>query len=203
MTISGDKKRQNTCHSRQNSANDASIQEDRAWILKAQQGDTRAFDRLVLKYQRSVYFLALKMVGNPADAEDVVQDSFIRAYNSLDHFDTTRPFKPWLFRIAMNLALTILNRRKQRHSVTLEDAVGLAAETNNSPGEPDPVEIKNLALKAAQALPEDQRVVLLLRIQEQFNYDQIAEVLEVPVGTVMSRLNRARQKLKELLKDYL
>jgi RNA polymerase sigma-70 factor (ECF subfamily) len=200
MIESGDKKRQETCCSRQNSDTDASAREDCAWILKAQQGDTRAFDRLVLKYQRSVYFLVLKMVGNSADAEDVVQDSFIRAYNSLDRFDTARPFKPWLFRIAMNLALTTINHRKHSHSVTLEDAVGVAAEATSNPGEPS---ITTLALKAAQALPEDQRAVLLLRIQEHLNYDQIAEVLEIPIGTVMSRLNRARQKLKELLKDYL
>ena len=143
------------------------------------------------------------MVGNAADAEDVVQDTFIRAYGSLDRFDTERPFKPWCLRIAMNLALTILYRRKRHYLVPLEDAVGVAAEETANPGEPDVNEIANMALRASQSLSEDQRAVLLLRIQEHLNYDQIAEVLDIPIGTVQSRLNCARQKLKELLKDYL
>ena len=102
---------------------DTSAREDRSWVLKSKKGKTSAFDQLVLKYQKPLYFLVLKMVGNPADAEDVAQEAFVRAFCSLDRFDVERPFQPWLYRIAINVALTTINRRKRYASVTLEDAL--------------------------------------------------------------------------------
>jgi len=182
---------------------DGSASEDRSWILKARQGELGAFDRLVLKYQKPLYFLVLKMLGNPADAEDVVQEAFIRAYRSLDGFDSERPFQPWLYRIAINLTLTTIHRRKQHARVTLEDAELVGDPVATDPEDRDTDELGRVALKASMALPEDQRAVLLLRVQEGLSYDQISEVLDIPLGTVMSRLNRARTKLRELLKDYL
>jgi RNA polymerase sigma-70 factor (ECF subfamily) len=182
---------------------DASAREDRSWILKARKGKLGAFDRLVEKYQKPVYFLVLKMVGSPADAEDVVQDAFVRAYRSLDRFDPERPFQPWLYRIALNLALTTISRKKRHATVTLEDAEIMGDPVASNPDNSDVEELGNLALKASQSLPEDQRAVLLLRVQEGLSYDQIAEVLDIPRGTVMSRLNRARIRVRELLKDYL
>jgi RNA polymerase sigma-70 factor (ECF subfamily) len=182
---------------------DTSAQEDRSWILKSRKGKLAAFDQLVLKYQKPLYFLVLKMVGNPADAQDVAQEAFIRAFRSLDRFDAERPFQPWLYRIAINLALTLINRRKQHASMTLEDAEIMGNPVTSDPPDRDTEELGQIALRASQALPEDHRAVLLLRAQEGLSYDQIAEVLEIPIGTVMSRLNRARSKLKELLKDYL
>ena len=181
---------------------DASAREDRAWILNTRKGNTRAFDRLVLKYQRPLYFLVLKMLGRPADAEDVLQDAFIRAYRSLEQYDSDRPFQPWLYLIAIKMARTQLDKRKRRQTVPLEEIVNTAAD-NPDPLQPDTEKIGTIALKAAQALPEDQRAVLLLRIQEHLSYDQIAEVLNIPRGSVMSRLHRARKKLRELLKDHL
>lgn len=181
---------------------DASAREDRAWVLKSKKGNTKAFDRLVLKYQRPLYFLVLKMLGRPADAEDVVQDAFIRAYRSLEQYDLERPFQPWLYRIAINMALTQLDKRKRRSSVALEEVYDVAAD-NPDPLESSAEQIGTVAVEAAQSLPEDQRGVLLLRIQEHLSYDQIAEVLDIPRGSVMSRLHRARKKLRELLKDYL
>ncbi|KPL07295.1 hypothetical protein AMJ86_04800 [bacterium SM23_57] len=182
---------------------DASAREDRSWILKARKGKTNAFDRLVQKYQKPVYFLVLKMLGNTADAEDVVQDAFVRAYRSLDRFDPDRPFQPWLYRIAMNLALTTINRRKRHATVTLEDAELITDEVAVNPHDSSTEQLSHWAITMAQSLPEDQRAVLLLRIQEGLSYDQISEVLDIPRGTVMSRLNRARTKLRELLKDYI
>jgi RNA polymerase sigma-70 factor (ECF subfamily) len=182
---------------------DASARQDRAWVLKARKGKTSAFDRLVLKYQKPVYFLALKMVGNPPDAEDIVQDTFVRAYRSLDRFDPKRPFQPWLYRIALNLALTTIERRKRHQTVAYDDALEVADANAPNPTELKADDIGKLAVKAAQALPEDQRAVLLLRIQQNLSYDQIAQILDIPPGTVMSRLNRARTKLRKLLKDYL
>jgi len=182
---------------------DVSAREDRSWILKARQGKLAAFDRLVLKYQKLLYFLVLKMLGNPADAEDVVQEAFIRAYQSLDGFDPGRPFQPWLYRIAINLALTTIHRRKQHAKVTLEDAEMMGDPVASDPEDSDTEELGHLALKASLALTEDQRAVLLLRVQEGLSYDQISEALDIPVGTVMSRLNRARSRLRELLKDFL
>ena len=182
---------------------DKSAQEDRSWVLKSKKGKAGAFDQLVVKYQKPLYLLVLKMVGNPADAEDVAQEAFIRAFRSLDRFDSERPFQPWLYRIAINLALTAINRRKQHASVTLEDAEIMGDPVASDPPNRDMEELGQVALRASKSLPEDHRAVLLLRVQEGLSYDQIAEVLEIPIGTVMSRLNRARCKLKELLKDYL
>ncbi len=169
-------------------------------------GDRTAFAVLVGRYQRGLFALIRGIVRDPADADDLVQEAFYRAYRYLDRFDTDRNFRPWLFKIGANLSFRHL--RKQRRgswiSIEAEDPeTGLTlGDRLRSPGAeeavPRGVEHRRLA-EAMDRLPPLYRSILVLRAVQELHYEEIAETLCIPVGTVMSRLSRARHALRELL----
>jgi len=171
--------------------------------MKAQRGDRRAFDRLVLKHQRRVYFTVTKLLHDQEAAYDVVQDVFVKAYLKLSQFDIGRPFYPWLHRIAVNTALNELNRPQRKQNADWP------ADVFVDPGGESPEqavvtgELEAAAAKAIEALPEGQREVFVLRTAEGLKYEEIAELLGLTKGTVMSRLSRARAKMKLRLAPYL
>ncbi len=174
-------------------------------IRRVQSGDLAAFDELMQRYARSVYKVTYSLMRSHADADDAAQDTFIRAFRSIGRYDPTWRFYTWLRRIAVNVCLNELKRRKRFRLVPLPQPDG-DAESADVP-DPNPAEVDSTLRRDLDAaltrLPDDQRAVFVLRVNEEMSYSEISEVLAIPVGTVMSRLNRARARLRVLMKEYL
>ena len=170
---------------------------------KAQGGNLFDFEEIVKRYQRRVYGVAYRIVRRHDVADDVAQEAFIRAHQALASFDLTRPFGPWIFRIAANLAVNHTRSPRAREEALPE---GHAETPSSSAGPLDGVlegEAAELLQQALGALPGEQRAVFVLRVMEEMSYKEIAGALDIQVGTVMSRLARAREKLREALTPYL
>ena len=175
------------------------IESDEALIGAVKSGDCDAFGPIVERYKMALYKVMYRMVMNRDDAEDLVEEAFIRAYRSINKFQTGRPFYSWLRRIAVNNAINFMKRERRGRTEPLE-----YVEKTLSNGHNDPVQItrnKMLRERLARAisrLPEDGRVILSLKVEEDLSYDEIGRLLRIPKGTVMSRLARARAKLKQI-----
>lgn len=194
-----------------------SSREDVDLIERCRLGQTAAYGELVRKYQDRVFNVCWRMCGNRADAEDLTQDAFVKALKAIDRFDGRAAFYTWLFRIAVNVVVSEQRKKSRRRTVSL-DATGrnrdgeetgswVAERLVSSEGYPDDRllrdEQQGLVAKALAALEEDHRCVVVLRDMESLDYHQIAEVLNLPVGTVKSRLHRARLALREKLSPIL
>jgi len=173
-------------------------------------GDGTAYRGLVERYQGRIYSVCFGMVRNPEDARDLAQEAFVKAYQNLSRFRLQASFYTWLCRIAMNVSIDHLRRQKVRKAELFEDGVatrGQGGVLSLGHGREDPgrnLERKRLREQLAAALddlPEDQRQVIVLREIEGLAYKEIAEVMSIPEGTVMSRLYYARKKLQAALKD--
>lgn len=183
-----------------------SLHDEAALILRCRKGDQDAIRQLVNSYQAPVYYLVWRSVGNEEDARDITQEAFVRAIRALDTYDLTRPFRNWLFRIASNLAIDHHRRAKLRTvsiDIDQDDESGLHAPILvDERVRPDELHEQSwLSEKLAETvekLPEDYRMVIHLRHREQLSYDEIAETLNVPLGTVKARLHRAHHRLREL-----
>jgi RNA polymerase sigma-70 factor (ECF subfamily) len=179
---------------------------DEAELLeRARKGDSEAFGVLVERYQRRVANVALAVVHNQEDALELAQETFIRAYENLDKFESRSSFSTWLYRIAANLAIDFW-RREGRHVVLRgEDAENelrrMPTERGDSYKAASRSELSERLSKALEELTPEHRAVILLREVEGLSYDEISEVLQIPRGTVMSRLHYARTHLRTLLKD--
>lgn len=182
-------------------------EQDRALIGRAQSGDVSAFRELVERYQRRAYILAVGLVRDEQDALEVVQEAFLRVYNNLGSFNGASSFFTWLYRIVANLSIDLLRRPSRRQSGfdaswPGEDDPPLLAK----PQDGDPLdhcrrrEMARSIAEALDALPPYHRGVILLREVEGMSYQEIAEVMGVSKGTIMSRLFHARQKLQRALR---
>lgn len=174
--------------------------DEKELLAKAKNGDQEAFGKLVELYQRRVYTVIYRFVRNHTEADDLAQEAFIRAFKAMGRFDLRYPFSPWMYRIAINLTLNYIKKRKlQLVDVDLERR----PSGNNPQTVMEQDETRRKVHKAIAKLPLKLRQVLVLRVYEDWPYARIAEVLEIPVGTVMSRLARAREALKEELGSLL
>lgn len=181
--------------------------EDAVLVRKAQQGDMDAFESLVRKYQQRVYALCRRLTGAHQSADDLAQETFIKAYYALGRFDAQWPLYPWLRRIALNSGLNYLKARKRERPL-LEGTLGARRTAFSAPADSPEERLERAEFearfeRAVASLPADQRSVFVLRFHESMSYEEISRTLGLPIGTVMSRLNRARQKLKGLLTDSL
>jgi len=169
-------------------------EEERELVSLARQGDERGFAGLVRLHQRRAYIVARSIVMTHEDAEDAVQDGFLRAYQALDRFDPGQSFGAWLNRIVANAALDLARRRKVRTAEELSDSIPAAFR--------DPAESGELRRRLGAALarlPERARSVIVLHDIEGFTHAEIGEMLGIPGGTARSDLHHARQKLRVLL----
>jgi RNA polymerase sigma-70 factor (ECF subfamily) len=180
---------------------------DLKWIRRAKQGNQQAFEKLVIKYQKRIYFSVRKMVLDHDDTNDIVQDTFVKSYSNLHRFDEHYAFYPWLHRIAVNTTLNFKTKTARVRSFSIdsdENEVEQIAENDDNPlSQVMASELKKKISDALQQLPFDQRMVFMLRTSENLSYQQISDQLDISMGTVMSRLARARAKLRELLQPYL
>ena len=173
---------------------------DRTFVTQAAAGSREAFDELVRRYRRSVYNLVRALTGGDGDAEDLVQDVFVRAFRAIDGFRGDSTFKSWLYRIAVNVVHTHLQRRRTREPFSIARA-GDASLTEV----PDADDLESAVLRrqaierALASLPEQLRVLVVLRDVHGLKYDEIAKIVKSPRGTVESRLFRARQQLRPML----
>jgi RNA polymerase sigma-70 factor, ECF subfamily len=183
---------------------------DRLLIQAVLDGDATAYRGLVERYEGRLYAAVYGMVRNPEDARDLAQDTFIKAYKNLHRFRLESSFYTWLYRIGMNVCIDHHRRRKLRRTEEFDE--GIAARTSEGAIDPshrklDPgkdLERKQLharIMAAMDELPDDQRQVIVLREIEGMSYKEIADVMEIPEGTVMSRLFYARKKLQASLKE--
>jgi len=182
----------------------AAVDREEAFLLaRARSGDLLAFEEIVKRYQRRVYGTAFRIVRRHDVADDVVQEAFLRAHQSLVRFDLDRPFGPWICRIAANLAVNHVRSPRAREEGLPEGH----AETPLPGGSPLTgvldAEARAELARAMESLSADQRAVFVLRVFEELSYKEIAEALEISIGTVMSRLSRARERLREALVPYL
>jgi RNA polymerase sigma-70 factor (ECF subfamily) len=178
--------------------------DDESLLEQARHGDSGAFTALVERYQDELYTMALRLLGTPADAADVVQETFLRAYMNLPKLRAVS-VRGWLFRVAVNAARDVQRRVVRRPADPLEDGSGKVLELpSHEVGPEAAAEAKEraAAIRAAlESLPVDYRVAVVLRDVNDLSYEEIAEVLRVPLGTVKSRLSRARLQLAGALRN--
>ncbi len=185
----------------------AQPEDDLALVAATRRGDVESFGILVRRYQDRLYSTLLRLSGCAEDARDLLQDAFLRAYEKLGHFHGESNFYTWIYRIAVNLALS--DRRRRRSPVR---ARGISPETLDPPSDPRETEPSRpleeaerdvLIHQALRALHPDHRAVVVMKDLDGLRYEEIAEILCVPVGTVRSRLHRARAELRERLRSLV
>ena len=185
---------------------------DAALVARVQRGDKRAFDLLVLKYQRKIMRLLSRMIRDPADIEDVTQEAFVKAYRALPQFRGDSAFYTWLYRIAINTARNwqAAHGRRPLTTSVVENSDGETFDeidnlTDNSTPESMLAsrQIADTVTAAMQALPEELRTAIVLREIEGMSYEDIAQTMGCPIGTVRSRIFRAREAIAAQLRSVL
>ncbi len=180
---------------------------DNELVRRCLTGDELAYRELIARYERQVYSLTLRMVRQREDAEDLTQETFVRMFKALARYDPARPFPAWLFTIAARLSIDQLRRRRMKMVSLFRSEPGESEEhlidvVDRTPG---PEELAQYAeeQRATErligSLPEHYRVVVVLRHQQGLSYEEIAEALHLPLGTVKARIHRARELLKDRL----
>lgn len=180
------------------------METDIALVTDIKTGDKKALGRLVERHKLLAYQIALGLVGNKDDAFDISQEAFLRVYRSAKTYDETQPFLPWFYRIVVNLCRTWLKHRTRRENrmVDVDDAGYLLVDERNPEKEMIASETIAGLRRALLELPFEDREIIMLQHFRGMSYDDIAAVLEIPRGTVMSRLYYARKKLAKLMERY-
>ena len=191
------------------------IDEDAELVSFCKKGNVDAFEELVRKYQKKMLNIAYRMIGNYEDACEIVQDAFVSAYKAIRHFKGKARFSTWLYAIVVNLSRNRLNQLKiqsKREAFSIDDPVftdsgGLAVKLASSePSDMERLEKKDVQKKVQECingLDNKFREVIILRDLQGFSYDEISDMLKMPVGTVKSRIFRAREMLRDCLKRVI
>lgn len=178
-------------------------------IKKAQQGDSNAFGELIMAYEKFVFNVACKMFSNQEDAADIAQEALIKAYKNIDKFDFNSSFSTWLYRITTNTCIDEMRKRKGKETYSIDEEdeeSGLSIQIKDtSPDASETViqqETVSEVRRAIDKLSDEHKTVIILRDFQDLSYEEVAETLGINVGTVKSRLARARKNLKDIiLKD--
>lgn len=188
---------------------------ERQLITRAQQGDREAFQEIVETYQRRVFGICIGMLKNPDDSMDVSQEVFIKIYRYIENFNHQSSFYTWLYRITVNMCIDFIRKKKRSREVDYDDGIlregAVDGDDEILPSRlginPDRVygrkELRAKMLEALETLSEKHRTILVLREVEGLSYEEIADVLQISKGTVMSRLYHARRYFQAAVKDYL
>lgn len=180
--------------------------DEAAAVSLAQRGDRTAFGEIVKQYQKKAYAIAYGFVGNREDALELAQEAFARAYRAMGRFDTDMPFYPWLYRIIKNTCLNHIKKRNRRGETSLQWLMesGFDPETPGNHPDRDASlrELRGAVGLALSELSEDHREIITLRHIHERSYAEIAKCLDVPIGTVMSRLHAARRALQQRLTEH-
>lgn len=185
---------------------------DREKLLldKAKAGDIAAFEELIEGYQRKIFNIALRIVGNYDDANDLSQEVLIRIFKSIGSFKEQSSFSTWIYRITTNVCLDDIRKRKNRRVVSLDEEIKVEdGEMQRQIVSNDPLpeetaekeELRELVNGAISSLSEEHRLVIVMRDLQGFSYEEIARILKCPEGTIKSRINRARLALKNVLQS--
>lgn len=184
---------------------------DQQLVEQAKRGNKHAFDLLVLRYQHKILRVARRYIDDPHEAQDVAQDTFVRAYMALPRFREKSTFYTWLYRIAVNTAKGYFNKPDKKlpvADISAEDAESFYNPEDRRSDESAEMELmredlKKATFQAVAALPEDLRITITLREMDGFSYREISEIVECPVGTVRSRIFRAREAVEEQIRPLL
>jgi RNA polymerase sigma-70 factor (ECF subfamily) len=183
------------------------LDNEKELVDRWRKGDKSAYGALVRHYMSDAYLIALGFTRNPDDARDLSQDAFIKAYEARGKFEEGRPFYPWFYRILRNRCLNFVGRESKKHEpLCYDDDVGRERFPSNSPSPLELLEREErirLLHEAIERLSFDHREVIVLKNFKGYTYEQIAGALEIPIGTVMSRLYYARKMLKNILTEML
>ena len=178
--------------------------DDAVLVAACQKGDEKAFGDLVRRYQRAVHRLAWSLTRNASDADDLAQETFVRAWGAIGRFELGQPLYPWLARIVTNQAFSLFRHRKRRPETSIEPLVEAGQQwgMEDDPAEHTADAERDTQLRACfgELQPEHQAVLALRAVQD-LSYEEIASALSIPIGTVMSRLSRARGELKKRLAE--
>lgn len=166
-------------------------------ILRAAAGGNKqAYQKIVTRYKSTAFYVALGFVKNVQDALDISQDAFIRAFRKIKKFDQSKAFYPWFYIILKNLCLDHLRKQRRMREIPIEKINVFEDESRN-------LEIRDALWKGIEMLPLVQREVIILKYFHQYSYQEIAEIIQKPIGTVMSSLYYAKKKLRKILTPYL
>lgn len=191
-------------------AADIGEQPETIWVEATQRGDSRAFNRLVMEWERAIYNLARRMLGNEAEAEEATQEIFLSAYRHIHQFRLGARFSTWLYRIAVNHCISQLRRRSRRVYVSLDDPLDtgdpppVPLQLQSPPGHETELfraESQRQVRSALKLLSPDHRAVVELKFYQDLTFEQIAEIVACPVGTVKSRFYAGLNILKDRLGD--
>ena len=179
--------------------------EDAQLVKRCLRGDEKAFEELLAAYRGPVYGICLRMVRNEADAEDLAQEVFVRTFNALDRYNPTYPFSSWLYRIASNLCIDFI-RGRRAGQVSLDEPIDggdgemprqFPSNRRDPARELETKEMMAVLEEALAAMPEHYRIIVILRHQEELSYEEIADNLDIPLGTVKARIHRARNMVRD------
>ncbi len=177
-------------------------------IIQVKKGDQAAFEDVVLFYQHKIYQHCFRMLGNAHEAEDIAQEAFVRAYVNIHSYDEKRKFSTWLYRIATNLTIDRLRKRKPDYYLDAEiqgtDGLDmysqLAADDQLPEDEVQSLELQSYIHQEIAALPPKYRGIIMLRYLEEFSLQEISEIMDIPLGTVKTRIHRGREALRKKLR---
>jgi RNA polymerase sigma factor (sigma-70 family) len=175
------------------------MEEEQLWIQQVLAGDKQAYSHIINKYKNRLYATILRMTKNPQDAQDLVQDAFIKVYRNLDKYDASGSFSSWLYRVSINHCMDEF--RKKRYS-TVQVEIDETKVVNRE--HPEVVFLKKEKSRQLErlisTLPEDERLIILLRYINEISYEEIGEMIDVPLSTVRNKLHRAKKKMRETVK---
>lgn len=191
--------------------------DDEFLVGQAQQGDSAAIAKLILRYQDRIFNVILRICGNYEDAAELTQETFVKLIEKVDTFKGQSSFYTWLFRVAVNLTLNYCKRRGKVRNISLDQLVGADDQSGKKElvsflmdkNAPDPAEllekkeVENILLAALERLEDKYRTIIILRDIEDMSYEQISDALDIELGTVKSRLSRSRMRLRRILEKIL
>jgi RNA polymerase sigma factor (sigma-70 family) len=176
------------------------MQEETQWVQEVLAGDKQIYAHIINKYKNPLYATILRMTKNPHDAQDLVQEAFIKVYQQLVKYDNTGSFSSWLYRVAINHCMDEF--RKKRYKMK---QVEIDEGTVVNPDYPEVIFLKKEKSRQVErliaTLPEDERMIILLRYVNELSYQEISELVEAPLSTVRNKLHRAKKKMRETVKQ--